>query len=310
MGAAYDVVYYIKLFLFIAGSCGNLFTIGIWKTKVFRARPRSIICSILAVANTLFLLLTFTQSTRWHFSYTPILSSSNFSCQLKSVLYGLTQHVDSWLISFLSVERFFAVFNPNLAKKMFNRTKAAICVAFITVIFSIFNVGVALSSVSVSNIYQSYNKCNIERTLGFKIRQFLIDVIPLLIITPCNVVIVIKVISGYWDIRHSIQLTQQQLAKKKFIKASILTLSITLSFIVLIVPNNVYLLCCRNPNDPRTIFVLSLLPMVNASINGYMFALASKQFRKKVKSELVRIVTGVFTCPTTGCMHNDVGPMQ
>ncbi len=141
-------------------------------------------------------------------------------------------------------------------------------------------------------------------------RQFLIDVIPLHIIIPCNVVIVIKVISGYMDIRHSIQLTQQQVAKKKFIKANILTLSITLSFIVLIVPNNIYVLCCRNPNDPRTIFVLSLLPMLNASINGYMFALASKEFRKRVKSELVWIITGVFTCPTTGCMHNAVGPIQ
>ena len=305
-----EAVYYAKLFLFIAGSIGNLFSICIWTSKEFRQTSRSVICSTMAVANTVYITLNFVNSTTWHFSRENILSSSDFSCRMKTIMFALVQHLDSWCIVYLSVERFTAVISQSLMKIVFDRMKALIYVALITATFLAFDVYVAMYDISSWKLPNGYIRCKIMLTLRLQMRQFLIDLIPLLIIIPCNIVIVIKVISQYRKIRHSIAVTQQQTESKKFIKVSILILSITLSFIVLFVPTSVLVLCCSIHTSSQTIFILTLLPMVNASADCYIFVLASKDFRVCAKSALVKIITCVLTVFTSLCAQNAVGPMQ
>ncbi len=278
-------MYYIKLFLFMAGSLGNLLSLCVWMTKDFRAMPRSIICFTLAVANTIYLTLMFTNATMQHFFKEYLLSSSDITCRMKTTILGLTQHTDSWNIVFLSVERLAAIFIPLHMKIIFDRRKAVMYVALTTVIFLAFNIYVDMNDVSVLTLPNGNTRCKTMISVRFHIKRFLIDLIPLLIIIPCNIVIVVKVISQYRKMKHCIALTQQQITKKKSIKVSILTLSITLSFIILFVPNIVFFLCCRNLHtEPLTRSVFALLPMINASCNCYMYALASKDYRLRAKT--------------------------
>ena len=285
LSSALIAMYYIKLFLFTAGCLGNLLSLCVWMTKDFRAMPRSVICSTLAVANTIYLTLMFTNATMQHFFKEYLLSSSDITCRIKTTVLGLMQHTDSWNIVFLSVERLAAIFIPLHMKIIFDRRKALMYVALTTVIFLAFNIYVDMNDVSVLSLPNGNTRCKTIITVRFHIKRFLIDLIPLLIIIPCNIVIVVKVISQYRKMKHCIALTQQQITKKKSIKVSILTLSITLSFIILFVPNIVFFLCCRNLHtEPLTRSVFALLPMINASCNCYMYALASKDYRLRAKT--------------------------
>ncbi len=143
-----------------------------------------------------------------------------------------------------------------------------------------------------------------EDSTRLQIIQHLAGVIPLCIIIPCNIIITVKVILQIRSMRGVVAPNQQQQLKKKSIKVTILTLSITLSFTILIIPNNVFLLCCDMGSHFELVSVLTLLPFINASINCYMNALASKDFRRKLKSVFVWI----WTCLTSCCTQNVVAP--
>ncbi len=309
---AMEVVYYAKLLLFIAGSFGNLVSLGIWLTKQFRKMSRSVVCSALALVNTLYITLIFTNSTTWHFSREYILSRSDISCKIKIALLGFTQHLNACLILLLSLERLVAVLSTYLVKVIFDRKKTAIYAAVLTIIILAFDVYFVVNNVSSWKPFQTYTACKLVKTFWFQMRKVLFDFIPLIVMIPCNIIIVIKVIYEHLKMRHSIAVTQQQVAKKKSIKVSVLTLSVTISHIVLTVPVNVYILCC-NKHTKRSMFVVfTLLSMLNASLNGYAYTLSSKDFRNKVKSIFVKVVTHVLTCITSVCTwtHNTVGPMQ
>ena len=282
------MVYYIKLLLFTAGTVGNILSICIWLTEYFRKMSRSPASITLAVEDTLFLILTFVDSTMWHFSKKDISISNDLSCKIKIAALGLLQHLGSWIIVFFSVERFLAVSSPFRVKWIMSRLKTLIYVTMAILIFLAFNVYIAVYDVSLWRLANGSTQCKIVQSIGFKIRQHLIGLIPLLIIIPCNIMIVIRVISQYRKMKYCTALTQQHMAKNKSLRVSIMTLSITLSFIILIVPINVYLQCCRTHDYPRTLFVLTLLPMTNASINCYMYALSSHDFRTRLKNLFFR----------------------
>ena len=281
-------VYYAKLFLFAAGTLGNVLTICIWLTEYFRKMPRSGVSITLAVVDTLYLILTFWASTMWHFSREATLASSDLSCKIKIIAMGLVKHLDSWMIVYLSVERFLSVSSPFLVKSIMSKPRAMIYVTVATLIFLAFNAYTAVYDVSLWRLANGNTICKLAPSTAVIIRQYLIGLIPLLIIIPCNLVIVIKVVSQYRKMRDCIALTQQQMAKKKSMRVSIMTLSITISFIILIVPQTVFLLWCRNRCNPHTINILNLLMMTNASINCYMYALSSQDFRTKVKNVFFR----------------------
>ncbi len=152
-----------------------------------------------------------------------------------------------------------------------------------------------------------YCKFNTDNLL-FKIRQFLIGLIPLCAIIPCNILIIIKVILQIRSMQGVIEPTQQQILKKKSIKVTILTLSINLNFIILIIPHNVYVLCCDVLPRTQVYFVLMLLPFLNASTDCIMYALSSREFRRKLKSVVVTIATRGLRCLGWPWVNNVVAP--
>ncbi len=306
MGPDHPVVYYTKLFLIIIGGGGN---IGIWMTSEFRKMSRSVICITLAFANTTYLSLQISLSTTLYFYGEDLIFAVNDTlCRLFDVLLNTSLHLDSFLILYLSVERCAAVFSPHLVKRLFDQTTAAYYIVIITVIFLVFNLSGSILASSLTQLPQGRQYCSVDMSLITIIRRLFIAIIPLIVIIPTNIVIIVKVISQHRDMRQCIAVTQQQLTKKKSIKVTILTLSITFSYIVLNIPGNVFFLCCRE--NSKLISPLILLPMLNASVNFYAYTLASAEFRKKVKlllSKANHYVSNLLTCC---CPQNSVLPMQ
>ncbi len=155
----------------------------------------SVVCISLALANTLHLIITFSHSTTVYFHDEYFLGESDISCKIKSTLLGYSQHMDSFSIVFLSVERFVSVFKPHLVKIIFDHKVAAIYVLMIIIIFLAFNIYVSMCDVSTMELPNGASRCNFNQTPRIFIRQLLFGIIPLVIITPCNIVVVVKGIS-------------------------------------------------------------------------------------------------------------------
>ncbi len=263
----------------------------------------------LAVANTMQLIAGIGHSTTEYFGGDRFLATSDFSCGVKSILFSFSQHMHGGLILYLTIERLTAVFCPFIVKIIFNRSKAALYVFIISVVFLVFNVFVVMHDTSVMGLHDGTQICKTDLSVRVLIRQLFIGPIPLLIITPCNIVLVTKVLVQYRSVRHFVLLTQQQQIKKKSIKASILTLTFTLSYILLALPFNVFYVCCMDTYFHFS-FLLTILPMTNASISFYAFILASEKYRRKVIAALHTVNTRMNSCLTAIHAHNAVVPEQ
>ncbi len=261
------------------------------------------------MVNTIYLAFQFAQSTTMHFYGVHFLAQSDFSCKIKAIFLMTSDHLDSYLILFLCLERFVAVFRPHALKAIFNRTKCAVYIS-VTVTSSLF-LHALLVILDVSSVKPPNGKsvCKIHETPRMLIRQLILGYLPLIIMIPCNIVIVVKVIFQYKIMKHCIAVTQQEIQKKKSIKVSIFTLSITLSYISLILPNRLFFICCRQTYlDSRTFTVIILMPMLNSAINFYMFTLSSKEYRQKVKLTMGKVATYVYNFLISPCPNNSVEP--
>ena len=306
-----QIIYYAKLFFIVIGLFGNFLSCYVWTTKYFRRVPHSVVCFTLAVTNTMYLTINFQLSTVDYVFQGDIKIASHLSCQVLACLHGFSQHVDSWLIVLLSLERSIGVFSHHFAKIAFNRLKALIYVVLIIIILLAFNIFFATQQITFEQRLDGSKSCKVEDILSieFKIREYMNCLIPLSVIIPCNILIVVKVIFQIRSMRGVIAVTQQQALKKKSIKVTVLTLSITLSFLILTLPMNVIAFCCTQTHSGIYFAVfVTLLPHINASIDCYMYALSSREFRRKVKSVLVTVITLILSSLTSLCAQNSVAP--
>ncbi len=201
------------------------------------------------------------------------------------------------------------MFSQRIVKLIFTRLKASLYTALIASTILAFDIYFVQYNVTYTTAPNGTHYCNFNTdNLLFKIRQFLTGLFPLCVIIPCNILIIIKVIIQIRSMRGVINLTEQQILKKKSIKVTVLTLSINLNFIILIVPHNVHVLCCHILPRTQVYFILRLLLFFNASSDCIMYALSSREFRRKLKSVLVLISNRVWRCLGWPCAHNVVAP--
>ena len=301
-----EVVYYLKVLILIVGVFGNSCSVAIWLSKEFRKSARSTICVVLAFANTAFLLLVVGQATGLQFDGFEFFSGSDVSCRVKSVLLGISRQMDSWLILLLTGERFFAVITPYALTSIFDRSKTALYVLIITLAILLFNVAIITHDVSLVNFSIETLTCEYARALILK--QLIMAQTPLLFIIPLNTVIVIKVIAQYRRMRHTIAVTQQDIQKRKSLRITASTLSITLSHVILVLPITVVLISCGKKCS-KYVDAMAVMPMANAAINFYCYTISSREYRRKLMISLGKLKNHIFTC-LASCLqtHNDVAP--
>ncbi len=270
---------------------------------------RCVICITLALANTVTLLVGFGEITTSYFQVGEFLSQSDIICQTKIVLVGISLHLDSWLIVYLSIERFLALFRPHGSKIIFGRVKTVLYVLTVTLISTALNSFFAINHVSVVKLKDSRGMCNFDPGILNQIRYLLRGQIPLLLVIPCNIVIIGKVMAQYKKMRNAVAVTRQQIQKNKSIKASVLTLSITLSYIAFLLPVNVFSICCIEKRSDLP-FWIKIFPMINSSVNFYMYTLTSGEYRKRVKLMLRNAITYVNSFFRYVCPKNSIEPIE
>ncbi len=268
--------------IFTLGVLGNVCAIIIWATKDFRKMARSIVCICLACANTVSLIFVFGQFTTAYLYSTDFLSQTETTCHLKTIIASESLQIDAWLIVYYSVERVVALFKPHLAKVIFNRRNTVVYVLVITIVFTALNVSSVVNSVTVMAFRDGSTKCIYQTDTVLNLTRFLfMGPAPLIVVIPCNIIIIVKVIGQYLKMRNVVAVTQQQLQRKRSLKASLMTLSITVTYIASVSPQNVYLICCAQQGQLFPYWFL-YFPMINGAVNFYMYTLSSEEYRRRV----------------------------
>ncbi len=222
------------------------------------------------------------------------------------ILKPFFQHLNAWLVVLLSMERLTGVFSLNIVKIIFSRIKTAIYVGLIIGTFLAFNVYFVMHDVTTVTTPSGISSCKLDPfTTRFKVRQFLNGLIPLCILIPCEILTIIKVVLLVRSVRGVVAETQLVLLKKKCIRVTIIALAITLSFTVLIIPNNIIVFCCNFRPSSKIIIVVTLMPFIDACLKFYMFVVSSTRFRIKVKS----VFTTIWSSLTSRCTQN-AGPSE
>ncbi len=139
-----------------------------------------------------------------------------------------------------------------------------------------------------------------EDNILTKFVKMMVGQIPLLILIPSNLAIIIQVI------RHSRQSKQlQQAEQNEATKArgvTIMVLSITVSFIILQLPFSIWSTCCDHFGPEYRIVgnVMTLFPVINCSLNFYLYFLSSVSFRNQVSIEFSKM----FACCVPSLRNN------
>ncbi len=168
-------------------------------------------------------------------------------------------------------------------------------VFLVILIFLAYNCWVSITDLRI--VFYKFAKdkpyCQYKDNLKTKFVMLLQGQIPLLILIPSNIAIVTTVII---QTRKAKDLQpDQQKEMNKSIGITIMILSITVSFIILQLPFSIFLTCCdKGPNVRIIRNVMSIFPVINSSINFYLYFLSSNTFRNQVKIEMSRICVRCF----------------
>ena len=264
----------------------------------------------LCVADSMTLVLTCIPPVLERYATSPEDSSSGL-CKTKIFLYQVFSHYASWLLVSVTVERYIAVVYPMKTHILCNRPRAYKTMTFIFIILMAVNCHIFFTHGLTENLQFENNntqvtqyKCDsLKRQYDFIsgpwlwIDMFLYSMGPFLIILVLNTIIV-------YQIRLANRQRKRMVSNSKNPKDSqeadrrmtIMFLSITFAFLVLVLPINIILILRQLvkvvPNSDAGIkhnarMALAatmgrVLMTVNHSINLFLYCATGRKFRQEL----------------------------
>ncbi len=279
------ILFYLMLFCFIFGGLGNIFSIIIWMRKHFIKTARSPACITMAAVNMVYVTVMFANLAGSYYTGKNLHSKSIFLCKFVRATTGFCQHIESWVIVILTAERLCAVVAPFSLKTVFSRHNISIFVLIVTLSFLILDTLVFMNS----KLGLPPWGCMIENDSLSLARQLLTGQIPLAFLIPSNTIVIIKMIFKKTKLPN----TAQQTGKTRNTKVTLMILTVTVAFIIFTLPFSVFLMCCRRMGGSKSRMIgvtMTIFPVINSSINFYLYFCSSQSFRDEVKKELCKII--------------------
>ena len=111
-------------------------------------------------------------------------------------------------------------------------------------------------------------------------------VVPLCVVIPTNLAIVLKMLLQ----RKERQRLGATSAKDEATKVTIMTLSVTVTYIILLLPMSIYIILSDSGrSNYHMLVVLANLPYLNMSLNFYLYFLSGKMFREETIKMLKKL---------------------
>ena len=134
-----------------------------------------------------------------------------------------------------------------------------------------------------SNAFIKGKLLEIKSTISF----LLMAVIPLCVVIPTNITIILKVVLQR---KQRLQLGAGS-SRDETTKVTLMTLSVTISYIILLLPMSIYIFISNaDQSNYHIIIALANLPYLNMSINFYLYFLSGKRFRE----ETIKLLRKIF----------------
>ncbi len=194
----------------------------------------------------------------------------------------------------------FSVIKPYDAKKLVTRKSMTLCTVLMVVAFTILNGYIVLVELGTKTLPSGRWIFVYPDTPLVDLRQFLIGQIPILLLIPSNTVIIIKLWNQRRKWKNLKTNNQQKREERRSFQLTVMILSLTITFIILTLPFSIYMMAFykseQRSADAKVRNILSVLPIINASITFYLYFLSSEIYRKEVKKQLVKVgqVFGLF----------------
>ncbi len=288
---------YIAIIMFISGTIGNILSFVVFSRNALRYTGISFYLRSLALGDLIAL---------WSFTLPKVIHSTtaihiehihNVSCQLKYFLLQTSMLFSVWILSAMTIERFIAVTFPYKTNRTFSHKRAYIsvgCFGFVAVCLSIhifFAYGIINHNGQPVCFYVQTTVTIYAMFVSPWIVITLYCLIPMSIITFCNVGIICRVVKA-----HSTRQQQMNVQDDSGVQPSMIAtlLTISFAFLILAMPAVVYYIL-EGPShmimpyrtkkwaqaNLRFAICDLMLHMTNC-LNFWLFAMSGSMFRHEL----------------------------
>ncbi len=279
------VRFYIAIVFFIIGAIGNAIILKVMSNPKFSTKPRRILCFSLAVTDMMILIIALLTSTLEMLYRMAFYHMNIIFCKLYyPVLYAVA-HVNAWILVLLTFERLIAVFRPFNIHDIFSGARVKCIVITFVIISLIWNSEQVyrLDLIKESNysFCISVNDYTLTDLMYLKdfITELLVTVIPMLIITPSNIALMVKMYKNRKQ-RQQMGVSTGR-GQHNSVKFNGMIILVTTSFVVLYLPYTLYMFITNFDMSGVGDEIVTIIAMCNPVLNCYLYFLAGDSFKKQ-----------------------------
>ncbi len=289
-----EIVAYLSLIVGILGLLGHILSLIILLRPPFNDMPHCLFCINLACIDIVYMLLLLNFSSIQIVTGKSAMLLSTFWCKLMLSFGYLCIHLDSWVLVGLSVERLIGIFYPLRCNLIITKRRIKIFLVIIFIFLTAFHAesSVRYGLVEIRKGESFIQNCQPVYFYGLprkyfyikdQILLFLLSVIPSLVISICNMAILIK-------------LVHRKRAQVRFYinspdnndtRTNSMLISVMISYVLLNLPAQIYSVIVTiqtNDFDDSFLKFLIFLGTVGIALNYYLYFCTSNLFRNAVKN--------------------------
>lgn len=283
--------------LFIIGLCGNILTIVILHKNSFQKLSIDVVLTVLAISDTVMIIMQpFNKKFFIRLISFDVRGQSLLSCKLFFWVWRCAKMTSSWFVVLISMERFVAVWFPMRANVINSKSHILILIGCVyTTIFS-FNAswGVFCDVKSGSHCMPNMPVKEEHRALAanYVIAGTMIySIIPVTIIFFLNCLTITQLFTQHARRQEMSSIESQSTNSGQTVKTTAMLLSVSIAFLVLVVPISIVHCISLLSNEPifqstnPKIVILretaQIMEQLNHACNFFFYVLTSERFRKE-----------------------------
>ncbi|XP_014787600.1 probable G-protein coupled receptor 139 [Octopus bimaculoides] len=291
-----SILIYVLPVIIIMGTIGNILSFIIWMKRKLRRTSTFFYLAMLAISDTVFLLISGLKTWIRMWSYIELLHVSVFSCKVIIFIINSSLHISAWLIVAVTTERFLAVWFPLRANGMCSFRRVKIVTATIVTVFLLLNSHFFWTAELVSTDNpESPDKLECTSKM-IKIcvyfpwfNMVLFSVIPSVLLLILNLLIIFCLLKHRETLKSAMTKDDQHM-RSIHRRLAVILLTISFVWIFTTVPNTLTSITKKSRKDLESLAeaillrVLSyILLYINHAINFFLYCLTGRLFRIELK---------------------------
>ena len=293
----YTIISYIAITIALLGIFGNTLIVKFMTCKPFSGMPHSLLCVALALSDLTYNIVVLTVFALFLVSGVSVDHVNSGLCKFVSFITVYVIHLDSSLVTALTLERIIAVCKPMKVASIVTKFRVRLVIFGIFFVYLLFDGERMIRKDIVPISYEGIKiqTCADVNYLGlpkkvFEIKEYLSEalnaLIPMTIIIPSNIIILVKF---HQHKRARAHLGSQGSNQPGMGKMTAMVLTMTTGFVFLMSPYTLYYYIFGiMPGWDHVSDTLIIIGSINPSINIWLYIVSGQSFRQEVMSWIKR----------------------